>query len=161
MASRGSASDDDGPSSNPWHLIHHSESASIGGVEPPSPSGLPVADSTEDFYDHLDGLSFDEGAIGNEFLADEHAWYNNVRDEEHDGILPAALLVTASVPGDLAEGQTLLCRVRLWKIVHLFAWLQELHSRGSGWRGPGRPGRAIRCLVGLLAGLCTGGLELH
>ena len=92
MASRGSASDDDGPSSNPWHLIHHSESASIGGVEPPSPSGLPVADSTEDFYDHLDGLSFDEGAIGDEFLADEHAWYNNVRDEEHDPRDPSGSL---------------------------------------------------------------------
>ena len=92
MASRGSASDDDGPSSNPWLLIHHSESASIGGMEPPSPSRLPVAASTEDFDDHLDRLPFDEGVLGDETLADEHAWYNNVRDEEPDPRNPASSL---------------------------------------------------------------------
>ena len=61
-------------------------------MEPPSPSGLPVAASTEDFDDHLDRLPFDEGALGDEFLADEHAWYNNVRDEEHDTRDPAGSL---------------------------------------------------------------------
>eukprot|EP00439_Symbiodinium_sp_Y106_P035929 s7021_g4.t1 len=78
MTSPGNLSEDDGPSSGPWHLVQNSESASIGGVGPPSsPQHAAASSHADDFDEHLDRFLYGDGS-----LVDEAEWYGEVREEE-------------------------------------------------------------------------------
>ena len=120
--------------------MQHSESASIGGVGPPSsPQHAAASTHADDFDEHLDRFLYGDGS-----LVDEAEWYGEVREEEPEappffsgfGVQRSSASQAGgseyNEPGaPLAAGPP------------VSDWQLNLLSRGFGWSDRSRPGRII------------------